>query len=58
MATNSLFSDPDEFKNIKGDYVPVYITCGANIVQVDELKIRTSNMPAFSMEAEILPRYL
>ncbi len=54
----SLFSDPDEFKNIRGDYVPVYITCGANIVQVDELKIRTSNMPAFSMEAEILPRYL
>lgn len=54
----NLFSHKNEFRNIKGDYEPVYLTFGATIVQLDELKIKTDKMPAFSMQAEILPRYL
>jgi|GEM_PF-7122545 len=54
----SLFSHKNEFRDIKGNYVPVYLTFGATVVQLNELTIKTDKMPAFSMQAEILPRYL
>lgn len=69
----SMFSSPEEFKNIYGDYQTIYRTFGATIVALDDLVITTgtnisykdtntttqgSSVDAFTLKAEILPRYL
>lgn len=69
----SLFSKVDEFKNIKGVIESRYRMFGATIVELDDLLITTgtnisykengktktgSSMDAFTLRAEILPRYL
>lgn len=57
-SETSLFSSKEQFRDIYGNYATQYIVFGANVVELDEIVITTSNMPAFSMKAEILPRYI
>lgn len=54
----SLFTSKNQFKNTYGDYITQYLVFGANVVELDELVFTTTNMPAFTIEAEILPRYV
>lgn len=69
----SMFDSKDEFKDLYGDYQTIYRTFGATIVELDDLIITTGNhisykdgsetktgssVNAFTLEAEILPRYL
>lgn len=71
---SNLFSSKDDFKNIYGDYITVYRMFGATIVTLDNITITTgtnikykeldgtirtsASMPAFTLEAELQPRYL
>lgn len=54
----NLFSNEEQFKDISGNRVPHYLVFGATLVKMDDLIVSTNNLPAFSMSAEILPRYL
>lgn len=54
----SLFTDKEQFRNTEGDYVTQYLVFGANVVELDDLVYTTTNMPAFTMNAEVLPRYV
>lgn len=53
----NLFTHPDEFKNIYGDYEPRYLIFGANIVDVNDIKIST-NIGECDVSISFLPRYL
>lgn len=67
------FGSKDDFKDKYGNYIPVYRMFGATIVELDVLSITTgsnikykennvtktgASVPAFTMSAEMLPRYL
>lgn len=54
----NLFNSEEQFKDISGNRIPHYLVFGATIVKMDDLVISTNNLPAFSMSAEILPRYI
>ncbi len=54
----SLFYHEDNFRNIQGKFEPQYLLFGANILALDDIQIAGMNMPQFTLEAEILPRYL
>ena len=54
----SLFYHEDNFRNIQGKFEPQYLLFGANILALDDIQIAGINMPQFTLEAEILPRYL
>jgi phage-related protein len=56
-AETSLFTEPDEFKDIYGDYKPRYLIFGANIVDVNDIKIST-NIGECDVSISFLPRYL
>lgn len=53
----SLFSSPDELRNIHGDFVTQYLIFGANIVDVNDIKIST-NIKECDISISFLPRYL
>lgn len=53
-----LFTHVNQFKDIKGKFVTQYLLFGANVVELDEVQVKVTNMPAFTLSAEILPRYL
>ena len=53
----NLFTHPDEFKDIYGDYEPRYLIFGANIVDVNDIKIST-NIGECDVSISFLPRYL
>lgn len=53
----NLFTHPDEFKDIYGDYEPRYLIFGANIVDVNDIKIST-NIGECDVSVSFLPRYL
>ena len=53
-----LFSHESDFRDIYGNFIPRYVLFGANIVILDDLTMHCKNMPQFTLEAEILPRYL
>lgn len=55
--TTNLFTSPDEFKDIYGDYEPRYLIFGANIVDVNDIKIST-NIGECDISVSFLPRYL
>ena len=72
IETN-LFSSKEDFKNIYGNYIPVYRMFGATIVELDDITITTgtnikyknneailtgASVPAFTLSAEMQPRYL
>ena len=52
-----LFEEPKDFKNIYGDYEPRYLIFGANIVDVNDIKIST-NIGECDISLSLLPRYL
>ena len=52
-----LFDNPDDFENVYGETVERYIIFGATIVKLEDLTV-TTNVPAFEMQVEFLPRYL
>ena len=54
----NLFTSRSQFKNMYGDYITQYLVFGANVVDLDDIVITTTNMPDFEMKAEILPRYI
>ena len=69
----SYFSSKEEFKDIYGNYIPVYRVFGANIAELDVITITTgtnvkykennvtktgASMGAFNLSAELMPRYL
>ena len=70
----NLFSSKDDFKNIRGEYITVYRMFGATIVPLNKVTITTgtnikykdqndvtqtgASMPAFTLTAELQPRYL
>ena len=54
----SLFYHEDNFRNINSKFEPQYLLFGANIVILDDVQIKGTNMPEFTLKAEILPRYL
>ena len=53
----SLFTDPKEFENIDGDIESHYLIFGANIVDVNDIKIST-NIGECEVSISFLPRYL
>lgn len=53
----NLFTSPDEFKDIYGDYEPRYLIFGANIVDVNDIKVST-NIGECDISISFLPRYL
>ena len=53
----NLFTSPIEFKDIYGDYEPHYLIFGANIVDVNDIKIST-NIGECEVSISFLPRYL
>lgn len=53
-----LFSHENDFRDIKGNFIPRYVLFGANILRLDNLTIHSEDMPDFTLKAEILPRYL
>ena len=53
----SLFSSPDELRDIHGDFVTQYLIFGANIVDVNDIKIST-NIKECDVSISFLPRYL
>ena len=53
----SLFSNPNEFKDIHGNYTPRYLIFGANIVDVNDIKIST-NIGECEVSISFLPKYL
>lgn len=60
----NLFTSKEEFRNIYGDYVPVYRLYGANIVKLDDITIKTGHslggvsVEGFTLSATLQPRYL
>ena len=60
----NLFTSKEEFRDIYGDYVPIYRTVGGTIVKLDDIIIRTGyrlgdvSVGAFTLSAELQPRYL
>lgn len=70
----SMFSSPDDFKNIYGDYITQYRLFGATITALDDITITTgtninylnglkqtvrgASVPEFTIWAELQPRYL
>ena len=54
----SLFYHEDNFRNINSKFEPQYLLFGANIVILDDIQVKGTNMPEFTLQAEILPRYL
>lgn len=54
----SLFYHEDNFRDINSKFQPQYLLFGANIVILDDLSILCTDMPQFTLEAEVLPRYL
>ena len=53
-----LFTHINQFKDTKGKLTTQYLLCGANIVELNDLEVKATNMPACSLSMEILPRYL
>ena len=53
----NLFTDPKEFENIDGDIESRYLIFGANIVDVNDIKIST-NIGECEVSVSFLPRYL
>ena len=52
-----LFEEPSDFENVYGEIVERYIIFGATIVKLEDLTV-TTNVPAFEMQVEFVPRYL
>lgn len=64
QVTNYFKSDED-FRNVYGEYIPVYKVFGGTIIDLDDLQISTGtaigssvSVDAFTLEAELQPRYL
>lgn len=53
----NLFTDPAQFKDIYGDYETRYLIFGANIVDINDIKIST-NIGECEVSISFLPRYL
>lgn len=56
-SLTSLFSDPAEFRDIYGENMPRYLIFGANIVDVNDIKVST-NIGECKLSISFLPRYL
>lgn len=56
-SITNLFTNPKEFENIDGDMEPRYLIFGANIVDVNDIKIST-NIGECEVSISFLPRYL
>lgn len=56
-SKTNLFTTPDNFKNIEGNYITKYLMFGANIVGLDDITIDT-NFGESAMKVSLLPRYL
>ena len=56
-SLTNLFSDPAEFRDIYGENMPRYLIFGANIVDVNDIKVST-NIGECKLSISFLPRYL
>ena len=56
-SKTNLFTSPAEFKDMYGNDIPRYLIFGANIVDVNDIKVST-NIGECEMSVSFLPRYL
>lgn len=57
-AKTNLFDKEEEFKDSVGNRIPRYLVFGATILKLDDIVVSTTNLPALTLSAELLPRYL
>lgn len=56
-SITNLFTDPSQFDNLYGDKIPQYLIFGANIIELNDIKINT-NFGECDISVSLLPRYL